>query len=190
MDTQGLHTVGSGQALLRWLIAARLSRLSALAATGLLLLSTGEPVWAASKQNLQVQAQVALNCTFQSAPSLNFLSYDPNGVNNTVPLDQATTLQISCTKGATATIGINTGTNPGQASTGTRALANGTRRLGYDLYQDSTRTLLWTNSGAGLYTFVSTSSASASLNLYGRVFAGQNVPTGIYTDTLVITINY
>lgn len=191
MGTQHLHTVGSGQVTRRRLITVCLSHLSTLAVAGLLLLSTGGPVWAASKQqNLPVQAQVALNCTFQSAPSLNFLSYDPNGVNNTVPLDQATTLQISCTKGATATIGINTGTNAGQASIGTRALANGTRRLGYDLYQNATRTLLWTNSGAGLYTFVSTSSAPASLTLYGRIFAGQNVPTGIYTDTLTITINY
>jgi spore coat protein U-like protein len=168
-----------------------LRRISAMAVTCFLLFHTVEPVWAGSKQqNLPVQAQVALNCTFLSAPSLNFLSYDPNGANNTVPLDQATTLQISCTQGATATIGIDAGTHAGQASIGTRALANGTRYLGYDLYQEPTRTVLWTNSGAGLYTYVSASSTPASLNLYGRIFAGQNTPTGIYTDTLVITINY
>jgi len=151
----------------------------------------GPTAWAASKQqNLPVQAQVALNCSFQSAPTLNFLTYDPNGANNATPLDQTTTIKVSCTKGATATAGIDTGTHPGQATIGTRALGNGPKYLGYDLYQDPTRTLPWTNSGAGLYTFVSTDSAPASLNLYGRIFAGQNVPAGIYTDTLIITINY
>lgn len=191
MNTQHHCKAESGQNKQLRSIRTWLSRISSLAIAGLLVCHTIEPVWAASKQqNLPVQAQVALNCTFRSAPSLNFLSYDPNGVNSTVPLDQTTTLQISCTKGAAATIGIDAGTNPGQASIGTRALVRAGQYLGYDLYQNSTRTLLWTNSGAGLYSFVPTNSAPATLSLYGRIFAGQNAPTGIYTDTLVITINY
>jgi spore coat protein U-like protein len=145
---------------------------------------------ATKQQNMSVQSQVTVNCSFQSTPSLNFLSYDPNGVNSTLPLDQTALLQISCTRGATTTIGIDNGTHTGQAPIGTRALADGNKYLGYDLYQDSVRTTLWTNAGAGLYNYTSTSSLPATISIYGRVFPSQNVPSGIYTDTLVVTINY
>lgn len=145
---------------------------------------------AAKQQNMSVLSQVAVNCSFQSTPSLNFLGYDPNGVNSTLPLDQTALLQISCTRGAMPTIGIDSGTHTGQASIGTRALADGTKYLGYDLYQDSVRTILWTNAGTGLYSYVSPSSLPATISIYGRVFPSQNVPSGIYTDTLVVTINY
>jgi hypothetical protein len=50
---------------------------------------------AAKQQNMPVRSQVAVNCSFQTSPSLNFLGYDPNGVNSTVPLDQTTLSQIS-----------------------------------------------------------------------------------------------
>jgi len=145
---------------------------------------------AAKQQNVPVLSQVAVNCSVQAASSLNFLGYDPNGVNSTVPLDQTALLQISCTRGAITTIGIDSGTHAGQTSFGTRALADGTKYLGYDIYQDSVRTILWSNAGAGLYNYVSPSSLPTNISIYGRIFASQNVPTGIYTDTLVITINY
>lgn len=145
---------------------------------------------AVKQQNLPVRIQVVVNCSFQTAPSLHFLGYDPNGVNNTLPLDQTALLQISCTRGATTTIGIDSGTHAGQASVGTRALANGNKYLGYDLYQDSGRSILWTNAGAGLYSYVPPSSLSTNISIYGRIFSSQNVPTGIYTDTLLVTINY
>ncbi len=144
----------------------------------------------AKQQNMPVFSQVAVNCSFQSSPSLNFLGYDPNGVNSTLPLDQTALLQISCTRGATTTIGIDNGTHTGQASIGTRALADGTKYLGYDLYQDSGRITPWTNTGAGLYNYVSPSSLPTTISIYGRIFPSQNVPSGIYTDTLVVTINY
>lgn len=145
---------------------------------------------AAKQQNMPVLSQVIVNCIFQTAPSLNFLGYDPSGVNSTLPLDQTALLQIGCTRGATTTIGIDNGTHVGQATIGTRALADGPKYLGYDLYQDSGRTTLWTNTGAGLYNYVSLSSLPTTISIYGRVFPSQNAPTGIYTDTLVITINY
>jgi spore coat protein U-like protein len=144
----------------------------------------------AKQQNMPVISQVAVNCSFQAAPSLNFLGYDTNGVNSTLPLDQTALLQISCTRGASTTIGIDSGTHTGQASFGTRALADGTKYLGYDLYQDSARTILWTNTGAGLYNYVSPSSLPTTISIYGRIFSSQNVQAGIYTDTLVVTINY
>jgi spore coat protein U-like protein len=107
-----------------------------------------------------------------------------------LPLDQTALLQISCTRRANTTIGINGGAHAGQASIGTRALANGNKYLGYDLYQDSGRTILWTNTGAGLYNYVSPSSLPTNISIYGRSFPSQNVPAGMYTDTLVVTINY
>lgn len=170
-------------------IARPVGRIS-LAALATLAMCSPLAFGAAKQQTMPVRSQVDVNCSFQTASSLNFLGYDSNGINSTLPLDQTALLQINCTRGATTSIGIDRGTHAGQASIGTRALAKGNKYLGYDVYQDSGRTILWANAGAGLYNYVSPSSLPTNINIYGRIFSSQNVPAGIYTDTLVVTINY
>ena len=173
-------------------IIRRAHSVGRMALTLLATLAICSPLaFGATKQlNMSVISQVNVNCSFQATPSLNFLGYDPNGVNSTLPLDQTALLQISCTRGASTTIGIDSGTHAGQTSFGTRALADGNKYLGYDLYQDSARTILWTNAGAGLYNYVSPSSLPTTISIYGRIFSSQNAQSGIYTDSLVVTINY
>lgn len=145
---------------------------------------------AASKsQNMPVQAQVGANCNFTSTPSLTFPSYDPIGANATLPLDGSIVVNVRCTQGATVQIGIDAGTH----ATGTsRAMQLGatTNRLVYDLYQDSLRTVPWTNSAPGWYTFTSLTNAPTLVPVYGRVPGGQDVPAGTYDDIVVVTVNY
>jgi len=148
---------------------------------------------AASKfQLMPVQAQVNANCNFTSSNTMDFgNTYDPSGANLVNPLGGAVVVSVRCTRGATVTIGIDTGANAANAPVGsTRAMKLGTNYLGYDFYQDSTYATLWTNTGPGLYSFVSPSNAPNPVTVYGKVPGGQDVPAGTYQDTVQVTVNY
>jgi spore coat protein U-like protein len=143
-------------------------------------------------QNMPVQAQVNANCNFTSSNTMDFGStYDPSGANLSNPLGGAVVVDVRCTKGASVSIGINTGANGANAPAGsTRAMKFGTNYLGYDFYQESTYATLWTNSGAGMVTFISPSNAPNPVTVYGKVPGGQDVPAGLYQDTVIVTVNY
>src|SRR5215471_14122718 len=60
---------------------------------------------------IQVSASVRRNCVIATQP-LAYGSYDPVGANATSPLDATATIQLTCTKGTTAQIGLDAGANP------------------------------------------------------------------------------
>ncbi|MEI6246468.1 MAG: spore coat protein U domain-containing protein, partial [Acidobacteriota bacterium] len=61
----------------------------------------------------------------------------------------------------------------------------------YELFQDSGRSTIWTNTGAGLLSIVAApSKASRTYSVYARMAGGQDVPAGTYTDTVVATVNF
>ena len=143
--------------------------------------------------SLSVSASVANNCTI-STGALAFGGYDPIVSNLSSPLDGTGTVTIACTKGASTTIGLDTGTHAGNASGTTRAMSDGAGTpsyLSYEIYQDSSRSTVWSNSGGGLYTpAAAPSKAGRSYTVYGRVPAGQDPPAGSFTDTVTATVNF
>jgi spore coat protein U-like protein len=143
---------------------------------------------ATATANLGVSATVTNNCTI-STVALGFGSYDPVVANASTNLDGTGTVVVACTKGATATIGLGLGSN---ASGSTRRMGDGaTNFLTYELYQDSGRTTVWENSGAGLLSPVAApSKAARNFTVYGRVISNQDVPAGNYSDTVVATVNF
>jgi spore coat protein U-like protein len=63
--------------------------------------------------------------------------------------------------------------------------------LTYELYQDSTHTTVWSDSGTGLLSPVAAPSRAArNFTVYGRVASAQDVPAGNYSDTVVATVNF
>ena len=137
--------------------------------------------------NLAVSASVSNNCTITTAP-LAFGGYDPIVTNDTADLDSTGTVTIACTKGATTTIALNTGSH---ASGSTRRLSDGTNFLTYEVYSDSGRSTIWGSSGANLLSpAAAPSKASRNFTAYGRVVGGQDVPAGSYTDTVTATVNF
>ncbi len=138
-------------------------------------------------QPMPVQAQVNANCNFTSSNTMDFLTYDTIAAG---PLGGTVGLSVRCTRGATVTIGIDTGAHAGAVAGSTRAMANGANSLGYDFYQNATYTTLWTTSGLGLYSYVAADNNPATVTIYGRVPAGQDVPAGTYQDTVQVTVNY
>jgi spore coat protein U-like protein len=142
---------------------------------------------ASATANLSVSATVANNCTI-SSNAISFGSYDPIVAQATANLDAAGSVVITCTKGATTTIGLDTGAN---ASAGARRLASSGSFLTYDLFQDSGRSTVWSNTGAGLLSVVAApSKAARTYPVYARMAGGQDVPAGTYTDTIVATVNF
>jgi spore coat protein U-like protein len=161
------------------------------AALGALLGVTLLPL-AASAANetasLTVSATVTNNCTISTA-ALAFSQYDPVSANASNDLDGTGRVTVACTRGAAPSIGLGTGSS---ASGSSRRLSDGgANYLSYELFQDSGRSVTWTNSGSGLLTPVAaTSKAARDFTVYGRIAGNQDVPAGSYTDSVVATVNF
>jgi spore coat protein U-like protein len=143
--------------------------------------------------NMAVTTAVLDHCIVTANP-LSVGTYDPivTNASSGVDLQGNTTLSVACLTGLHAWIGLSQGSNPNTGSTDTvplRQMLYGTNKLGYELYQDAGLTTLWGNvqpssssySGTGLYTTVT---------VYGKVDKGQNVPSGNYSDLLIVSVNF
>lgn len=139
--------------------------------------------------SLTVNATVNNSCIV-SAGTLSFGAYDPINANAGAPLLQSGTFQIQCTNGLTATILLGQGLNAGNGSTDSapiRNMTNGTSNLNYQLYTTAGRSTVWDNA-VGFSQL--TTGQTQTLTVYGTIPAGQNVTSGSYSDTVVITVNY
>ncbi len=173
------------------------------------------PAAASVSSAVTVSGSVISNCTTIS-PTINGVagttytigsSYDPftypagNPLRNTTPL----TLSTNCTKGDTVTAGtpirwtVGDGSHCNQGATANdRAMTDSasptTHYLSYELYTDSGFGTPWSTNNCG--TPPSTSqdskgvSVTNSISLYGQVPGGQSVPTGTYSDSVVVTLSY
>ncbi len=169
----------------RTLLATTLLSVSSLAFAGI----------SPQTASLAVSAAIANSCKITSTTAVAFAAYDPADVNFATPLDNAGTVVLRCTKNTVATIAMGQGVNPTGGSTCTapvRQMASGVDRLGYALYSDAGRTTVWgctapTNTVSSTSTGVAT---PATLNVYGRVPAAQDVPAGTYTDTVTVSVTF
>ena len=74
-----------------------------------------------------------------------------------------------------------------------RTLKAGTKTLQYNLFLDAARSSIWGDNTSGTSHFGPFRPpliGSTTRTIYGRIFSGQNVGAGTYTDTLVVTLNY
>lgn|ERR1700730_12032196 len=139
-----------------------------------------------------VTATVIKNCTI-SAANINFGNYDPLVANAATPLDLSSTVTVACTKGTTATVGLDAGQNAAFATGTTRAMTSGggsPSYLSYEIFKDAAHTTVWGNAGAGLVNYTAASKASVTLTDYGRILAGEDQPVGAYSDTVTATITF
>ena len=160
------------------------SRLLALAA----LLGLGLPAGAATTTTtFSVTATVAPTCSISAAP-LDFGSAIPNPINSNV--EAQTTLTATCSNGAPYTIALSAGNGLG-ASFSDRRMTSGTNLLRYSLYTDPTRTIVWGNGSAGNSVVNGNGNGAAqAITVYGRIPSGQSVVTGMYSDTIVVTMTF
>lgn len=166
-----------------------------LPVTGVLLLSLGAATSTnatTNTANLAVTASVTANCSISTAP-VAFGAYDPVSTNASAALNGTGTVNVTCTSGASAKVTLGQGLNPASGSSDTapaRQLTDGSSHfLTYSLYSDNGRSTVWGNTAATGVASTGTG-AQVALTVYGAVDAGQNVPTGSYSDTVVATVTF
>jgi spore coat protein U-like protein len=73
-----------------------------------------------------------------------------------------------------------------------RRLTSGANTLNYSLYTSGTYGTVWGDGTSGTAAVSGTGSgASQTFTVYGRIPSGQtSVPTGVYTDTVSVTVTY
>ena len=120
---------------------------------------------------------------------MNFGNYDPVTANATAPLDGIGTVTVTCTKGAPAKVGLNTG---GNAQGTTRRMSQGAAEyLTYELYKEASHTTVWGDTADTALDLVAAPSRDPrTFTVYGRVAAAQDATVGNYTDTVVATVNF
>ncbi len=69
-----------------------------------------------------------------------------------------------------------------------RTLHNGASILNYNLYKDAGRSMIWGDGAAGQTGLMG--SGTANYNVYGAIFGGQAPLVGVYTDTLILSVEY
>lgn len=166
--------------------------LSLTAASAVFLAASSASHAGTATSNLSVTATVTANCSISTSP-VAFGAYDPVSVNATTALDGSGTITVTCTSGANGTITLGQGADPGGGSTDTAPARQmkdaGTDVLAYTLYQDSGRTTVWGNTAGTGVSDVGTGVAQ-NVTVYGAVAAGQNVPAGSYSDTVLATVTF
>ena len=133
---------------------------------------------------IAVSATVVAGCTVTGGV-LAFGNY--TGLS-TAPSDQSTTISVACTQGTSATIALDYGLT---ASGTTRRLTSALNFLTYELYKDAARTEVWHTTGAGLMSIGPAASIlPVDYTVHGRLTGAQSAPTGVYADTVIVTVTF
>lgn len=142
---------------------------------------------ATTTTSFSVSGTVVPTCSV-AATALNFGGAIPNPINSNV--DAQSTVTATCSSGAAYTIGLNAGTGVG-ATFAARRMTSGPNTLVYSLYTDPARSSVWGDGTVGSIVFNGAGTGSAqAIPVYGRIAAPQTVPTGGYTDTIVVTLTF
>jgi spore coat protein U-like protein len=127
-------------------------------------------------------------CSFGTVVGVAFGSYD---VFSASPTDSTGSLTFSCEgAGANETIVIELGKGV-SGSYSPRQLRRGIAPLEYNLYTSGARSTVWGDGTSGTARYgpvLPPVGSSATVTVYGRVRARQNVAGGAYSDTIVATI--
>ncbi len=133
-------------------------------------------------------------CNLTTTP-LAFGNYVPA---SSTPSDFTATISLTCTASSATPVPVQ-GTIALASSGGPsgRRLADGARRLRYQLYLDPARTVLWGDhsGGSDAAAFSGVAGASApyrqELPVYGRILARQSgTSVGHYSDQITVILNY
>jgi spore coat protein U-like protein len=114
--------------------------------------------------------------------------------------DTSASIQVSCIPGLgnpLTTPYTITIAGTGSSNDSVRSVASGAYRLYYQVYKDAARSTVWGNggsSGAGVassVTSLTTLLPAIQIHIaYARMPALQTIPPGIYTGSLLVTIDY
>ncbi len=151
-------------------------------------------IFGASNLNLGTDVYTTVNgtCTVSATTNLAFGAYDPIVANVSSPLNGTGVVAVNCTTFLPYTVTLDQGQHPAAGSSDAaplRQMVSGASSLSYTLYQDPARTIVFGNT-AGTGVANVGNGAAQSVNVRGRVPAGQQKPAGTYSDTVVATVTF
>jgi spore coat protein U-like protein len=144
------------------------------------ILSTSQTV-----PSFQVSATVAASCEVDTGN----LDFGNIGGPVTTTVDQSTSINVRCTNGTPYRVSLGLGEGSGATGPTSRKMRNLSSFLTYGLYQDPGRSIPW-GDNVGNNVARSGNGGNQALAIYGRVFPGQTTAIGVYTDRILVTINY
>lgn len=155
----------------RTILGALLSGITLTATAGAAQLQT----------TFQVTSFVLASCTV-TAFELDFGGYDGSRS------DRTGRITVACTKGTPYQIGLDNGLH---FNAPYRRLKHRTSAdyLIYELYRDAGRTARWGNDNTSS-VYMTGDGTAQHIDVYGRVPAGQTGPTGSYSNTTTIIVNF
>lgn len=140
----------------------------------------GAAVFASSRAD----AQWGGTCSISTTP----ISFGVYNVFSTSNLVSTGTISYTCRGFAwTVSIYLSKGLAP---SNNPRQMVSGSQRINYNLYMDAAHTQIWGDPNPSSYNRFWVWNDGDTLNVYGLVPAGQDVPVGTYNDWVVATINF
>jgi len=123
-------------------------------------------------------------CKIDSVGSIAFGQYN---LFATTPTDAAGSIGYSCS----ATPGPVISLSPGASGTfNMRTMLLGSSTLQYNVYVDATCKTIFGDGTGATAVFNAANSRWQVVTFYGRIFPGQTVPAGTYSDSLVATLNF
>ncbi len=126
--------------------------------------------------------------TVSCSVSASSVSFGTIGILDTA-VDSTGDLAVTCTSGASYTVGLNGGLANAQPTA--RLISNGATTIRYGLYKDAARSQPWGDETVPNGTQSGTGTGQAqSFTIYGRIPAQMSPIPGVYTDTIMVTVTY
>jgi spore coat protein U-like protein len=168
-------------------------RLALLALAGTALLA-GNASAATVNGTFQVRAVVPQSCVVVSDAGINFGTYDPIVAHATTDDTATGSIQLRCTKGTVAEVGLDEGDNavvPGDCVAPARRMLNTTsgEYLAYSISDLASGGTSW-GCGTNDRDFTALSNAPFTLTTYGTIPANQTVGVGTFTDVIAYTVTF
>lgn len=110
---------------------------------------------------------------------------------DTTSLASTATISYECSKSAqakTVVIWINKGLYA--PSNTPRRMSSGSDYLNYNLFLDASHTAVWGDPNPNQYVNAPANGVPYQVTIYGFIPAEQDVSAGIYSDSLVVTLNW
>ncbi len=142
---------------------------------------------ASTTANMQVQIVIQNACDIGTAPGT--MDFATHASNEATAIAAQQSFVVTCTPGATYTVGFSGGAAGDVAA---RTMSDGaSHTVGYQLYKEVGHSNAWGNTGADLVSGTGNGSAQA-LTVYGAVPTGANlnVPAGTYSDTVTLSVTF
>ena len=112
---------------------------------------------------------------------VSFGNYDPLSAT---ALDGVGNINVTCNE----VVPFSVSFDQGQGSYAERRLIAGADWLGYNLYINASRAVVWGDGVTG--STVDATGNNVDLPVYGRIPAQQNIPAGVYLGSITVTVTY